>query len=127
MANDLPDKDSFFGGLWDTIKTGAQGTKAAFEQDIEDVKNLRLPRSALKDLAGMLTVYQNPAMGSFLPPVPTYYTLRQFYSKIGETDPQYALDLFKEAQMFGKDLDMVRPTGEFIQAAPPLNKLLGNK
>jgi hypothetical protein len=67
---------SFLGGLWDAIMTGAQGTKDAFQSDVQDIQNKRLPREAMKAGGEALAAYGNPAVN---PSVPANTVIRRVF------------------------------------------------
>lgn len=131
----MADNQSFFAGLGDAFMTGLQGTRDAFSEDIKDIKRGQFPKQVQRDLQGLLATYQNPSMGSFLPPVPKFKNphfdvldrmLEGFSTKYSPEQ----LAAYKETilnSMGPAELAAVKPTGEFVQTMPAPSQLLGRK
>jgi len=136
MADKLPDKDSFFGGLMNAFATGGQATMSAVQEDLDSLRHGKYPQQAFKAIGDALLAYQNPAMGIFLPPVPTYFSpaierAKELVSRFPPTD-RSPENIKKTINMIYEGLGpeqqaLSLPTGKYTPAFPPLNKLFGQK
>ena len=94
------------------IGQGVRSSMDAFEQDLEDVSNLRMPRQAIKVGGQAISAYGNPATGVFLPKIPKYAGLLDDFLKAHPED-KVLWDALKNQPAF-KNIDKeVVPTGKF--------------
>lgn len=79
--------------LFDILSMGARATADAATQDWDSLKSGRLPQQAMRAAGDIMSAYQNPAMGTYFPKVPSYYSYgqavadeaKQYGAKAGES------------------------------------------
>jgi hypothetical protein len=105
-----PSEPSFLGGLWDAIKMGGQSTADAFQQDIQDIQNRRLPRQAMEAGKQVVGAMGQPAVTPTVPAME--YVTRSFDPAAGwiESAPKVVpggnwLDLFTRQGNLGPLLE----------------------
>lgn len=108
------------------IREGLRATYDAAQQDVSDVRQRRLPRQAVRSLGDLALTYQNPAMGAYIPNIPTYFNpsmevvkaQAQRFLRMGaspEAVRQYVRTMYES--MTPEATSVVRQTGQLIPAS----------
>jgi len=135
MADKLPDKDSFFGGLMNAFATGGQATMSAVQEDLDSLRHGKYPQQAFKAIGDTISAYSNPAMGGMIPTIPTYMNpsmevaksiAKKFEGKYSPEEIHSYLRTIYDS-MTPEASAIAVPTGKFVPAAQPLSQAFGKK
>ena len=97
----------FLSGLLDAMKEGAKNTGYAVSEDVSDVKEGKLPANLMRDLPGLLSMFQSGAVNPQIPAL-------QYTTKVFDPDKGW-IDQATKIAPGGNWLEMFSRQGGFGQ------------